>query len=41
MTTVPRPDFHSVDVLRDHVAKTMAFYKPNEVDPAGGFFQYY
>ncbi len=41
MTTVPLPDFHSVDVLRDHVAKTMAFYKPNEVDPAGGFFQYY
>ncbi|SFW56310.1 AGE family epimerase/isomerase [Luteibacter sp. UNCMF366Tsu5.1] len=41
MTTVPLPDFHSVDVLRDHVAKTMAFYKPNEVDPAGGFFQYF
>jgi len=41
MTTVPLPDFHSVDVLRDHVAKTMAFYKPNEVDPAGGFFHYY
>ncbi|WP_448100405.1 AGE family epimerase/isomerase [Luteibacter jiangsuensis] len=41
MTTVPLPDFHSVDVLRNHVAKTMAFYKPNEVDPAGGFFHYY
>ena len=41
MTTVPLPDFHSVDVLRDHVARTMAFYKPNEVDPAGGFFQYF
>lgn len=41
MTNVPLPDFHSVDVLRDHVAKTMAFYKPNEVDKDGGFFQYF
>lgn len=41
MTNYPLPDFHNVDVLRDHVAKTMAFYKPNEVDAAGGFFQYF
>ncbi|MBB3227604.1 mannose/cellobiose epimerase-like protein (N-acyl-D-glucosamine 2-epimerase family) [Luteibacter sp. Sphag1AF] len=41
MTHVPLPQFRSVDVLAAHVAKTMAFYRPNEVDPAGGFFQYF
>ncbi|MDF4002243.1 AGE family epimerase/isomerase [Luteibacter sp. PPL552] len=41
MTKVPLPDFHDVDVLRQHVATTMAFYAPNEVDPSGGFFQYF
>ncbi|TCV93883.1 mannose/cellobiose epimerase-like protein (N-acyl-D-glucosamine 2-epimerase family) [Luteibacter rhizovicinus] len=41
MTTVPLPDFRSADVLRAHIAKTMAFYKPNEIDPAGGFLQYF
>jgi len=38
MTT---PDFRSVDVLRDHVAQTMAFYHPRALDPRGGFFQYF
>lgn len=38
MTT---PDFRSIDVLRDHVAQTMAFYHPRALDPRGGFFQYF
>jgi mannose/cellobiose epimerase-like protein (N-acyl-D-glucosamine 2-epimerase family) len=27
--------------LRDHIAKTMAFYHPRAIDPAGGFFHYF
>ncbi|WP_115049047.1 AGE family epimerase/isomerase [Xanthomonas arboricola] len=37
----PAPDFHSADVLRQHIADTMAFYHPRAIDPAGGFFQYF
>jgi mannose/cellobiose epimerase-like protein (N-acyl-D-glucosamine 2-epimerase family) len=35
------PDFRSIDVLREHIAKTMAFYHPRAVDPDGGFFHYF
>ena len=38
MTT---PDFRSPDFLRAHVARTMAFYHPHCIDPAGGFFHYF
>lgn len=33
-----RPDFESPDFLRDHVARTLAFYDRSALDPAGGFF---
>ncbi|MCX7512941.1 AGE family epimerase/isomerase [Frateuria hangzhouensis] len=39
MTTLP--DFRSEHFLRDHIARTMAFYHPRAIDPAGGFFQYF
>jgi mannose/cellobiose epimerase-like protein (N-acyl-D-glucosamine 2-epimerase family) len=39
MTTLP--DFHDADVLREHIATTMAFYHPHSIDPAGGFFHYF
>ncbi|EIL89191.1 sugar kinase [Rhodanobacter sp. 115] len=35
----PLPDFRSADVLRQHIADTMAFYHPHVIDPAGGYFQ--
>ncbi len=35
------PDFNSPKFLREHIAKTMAFYHPHAQDPAGGFFQYF
>lgn len=35
------PDFRSPDVLRAHVARTMAFYHPRCIDPDGGFFHYF
>jgi len=35
------PDFRSEAFLRAHIAKTMAFYHPHAIDPAGGFFHYY
>jgi len=38
MTT---PDFRSPEFLRAHVARTMAFYHPRCIDPAGGFFHYF
>lgn len=41
MTAAPLPDFRSVDVLRAHVAHTMAFYEPRAFDPAGGFYHYF
>lgn len=40
-TTPPFPDFRSSDFLRSHIARTMAFYHPRAIDPAGGFFQYF
>jgi mannose/cellobiose epimerase-like protein (N-acyl-D-glucosamine 2-epimerase family) len=39
MTTLP--DFWSIDFLRSHIAKTMDFYHPHCIDPAGGFFHYF
>jgi mannose/cellobiose epimerase-like protein (N-acyl-D-glucosamine 2-epimerase family) len=38
---MPTPDFRSVDFLRAHIARTMAFYHPRCIDPAGGFFHYF
>ena len=35
------PDFRSESFLREHIARTMAFYHPRAIDPAGGFFQYF
>ena len=35
------PDFRSIAFLRDHIARTMAFYHPRCIDPAGGFFHYF
>ena len=37
----PTPDFTDAQVLRAHIADTMAFYHPRALDPAGGFFQYF
>ncbi|HET7267628.1 MAG TPA: AGE family epimerase/isomerase [Oleiagrimonas sp.] len=34
-------DFRSADFLRDHIASIMAFYHPDDIDPKGGFFQYF
>jgi len=36
-----QPDFRSPAFLRAHIAHTMAFYHPHEIDPNGGFFHYY
>jgi mannose/cellobiose epimerase-like protein (N-acyl-D-glucosamine 2-epimerase family) len=41
MTKLDLPDFRSEAFLRDHIAKTMAFYHPRAIDPAGGFFHYF
>lgn len=41
MTTPAFPDFRSETFLREHIAKTMAFYHPRAIDPAGGFFHYF
>ncbi|MGH8028239.1 MAG: AGE family epimerase/isomerase, partial [Pseudoxanthomonas sp.] len=35
------PDFRSPEFLRAHIARTMAFYHPHAIDPAGGFFHYF
>ena len=35
------PDFRSVDFQRAHIARTMDFYHPQCIDPAGGFFHYF
>jgi mannose/cellobiose epimerase-like protein (N-acyl-D-glucosamine 2-epimerase family) len=41
-TTLPaHPGFRSETFLRDHIRKTMAFYHPRCIDPAGGFFHYF
>jgi mannose/cellobiose epimerase-like protein (N-acyl-D-glucosamine 2-epimerase family) len=41
MTMSSQPDFRSNEFLRSHIAKTMAFYHPRDIDPRGGFFQYF
>lgn len=35
------PAFKSVDFLKDHIQKTMHFYHPRCIDPAGGFFHFF
>ncbi|MGH8112900.1 MAG: AGE family epimerase/isomerase, partial [Rhodanobacteraceae bacterium] len=35
------PDFRSPDFLKQHIQRTMAFYHPHCLDPAGGCFHYY
>ena len=35
------PDFRAQEFLREHVARTMAFYHPRCIDTAGGFFHYF
>ncbi|WP_046658162.1 AGE family epimerase/isomerase [Lysobacter capsici] len=37
----PLPDFRNADVLRAHIADTMAFYDPVALDRSGGFFHYF
>ncbi|GAA5068651.1 AGE family epimerase/isomerase [Lysobacter panacisoli] len=37
----PLPDFRSEAFLHAHIADTMAFYRPSELDPRGGFFHYF
>ena len=34
-------DFRSEEFLRGHVDRSMAFYHPRCIDPAGGFFHYF
>ncbi len=41
LPATPLPDFARTDVLRAHIADTMAFYYPRSIDPAGGFFHYF
>ena len=41
MTNTPHPDFTSAKFLRAHVEDILAFYEPNVLDPAGGFFQHF
>ena len=36
-----QPDFRSPGFLRAHIARTMDFYHPRCIDPAGGFFHYF
>ena len=41
-TAIPEaPDFRDPEALRDHIRRTMAFYHPRCIDPAGGFFHYF
>lgn len=37
----PLPAFRSPEFLRAHVQQSLAFYAPQEIDPSGGFFQYF
>ncbi len=41
IATPDRPDFRSRQFLLDHAARTMAFYHPHCIDPAGGFYHFY
>jgi len=38
---VAKPDFRAAEFLRAHIARTMAFYHPRCIDPAGGFYHYF
>ena len=35
------PDFGSREFLEGHIRDTLAFYRPNAFDPAGGFFHHF
>lgn len=35
------PDFRLRAFLLDHALRTMTFYHPHCMDPAGGFYHYY
>ena len=35
------PDFRSREFLLDHALRTMTFYHPHCMDPAGGFYHFY
>ena len=37
----PFPDFRSREFLLDHALRTMTFYHPHCMDPAGGFYHFY
>ncbi len=37
----PHAAFRSETFLRGHIRRTMAFYHPRCIDPAGGFFHYF
>jgi mannose/cellobiose epimerase-like protein (N-acyl-D-glucosamine 2-epimerase family) len=39
--SAPVADFRSIDFLRAHITRTMAFYHPRCIDRAGGFFHYF
>ena len=41
MTPISAPDFRSAEFLLAHIRRTMAFYHPRCIDPAGGFFHYF
>jgi mannose/cellobiose epimerase-like protein (N-acyl-D-glucosamine 2-epimerase family) len=38
--TAHLPDFRSPEFLRAHIRKTMGFYLPRAIDPAGGLFHF-
>jgi mannose/cellobiose epimerase-like protein (N-acyl-D-glucosamine 2-epimerase family) len=41
MPASSQPRFRSREFLLDHIARTMAFYHPRCIDPAGGFFHFF
>ncbi len=41
LPALPLPDFRDPDVLRQHIADILAFYRPHVIDPAGGCFHYF
>ena len=36
-----QPNFRSRDMLLSHIAHTMQFYHPHNIDPSGGFYHFY
>jgi mannose/cellobiose epimerase-like protein (N-acyl-D-glucosamine 2-epimerase family) len=39
--SLQQPDFRSASFLLEHIRRTMAFYHPRCIDPAGGFFHFF